>query len=128
MIQQAVDNWEANKALLELTLQQVHPENYKILVTWVLQTIKDDDELDFDWERMVEIDHGHYQGMLVFVIPETGYQPYQYWYLKIQYGSCSVCDTLEGIRNYNDNPPNLDQVKEYMTLALHIVQNLKEME
>lgn len=58
----------------------------------------------------------------------TGYQPHRYWYVLVGYGSCSGCDTLEGIRNYDNTPPNENQVQEYWTLCLHVAQGLKEME
>jgi len=38
---------------------------------------------------------------------------------------CSGCDTLEGIRGYEDGTPTDEQANEYLTLALHIVQRLK---
>ena len=47
--------------------------------------------------------------------------------MKVGYGSCSGCDTLEGIRHYNDDKPTEEQVRDYMTLALHIVQGMKRM-
>jgi hypothetical protein len=31
------------------------------------------------------------------------------------------------IRSYSDGPPQDEQVRDYMTLALHIVQGLREM-
>lgn len=62
------------------------------------------------------------------MIAEKGYQPNDYYFVKVGYGSCSGCDTLEGIRNYEDGNPTEEQVKDYMTLALHVVQGLKRME
>ena len=41
------------------------------------------------------------------------------------YGSCSGCDTLLGINEYEDGLPNEEQVKDYMTLCLHLIQKLK---
>lgn len=67
------------------------------------------------------------QGALVYVIGATGYQPDKYWYVKVGYGSCSGCDTLEAIREYQDGKPTERQVNKYMTLALHIVQGLRLM-
>ena len=63
----------------------------------------------------------------MFVIAARGYQPSDYWYVKISYGSCSGCDTLEAIRAYSDDPPTPEQIDDYLTLALHIVQGLKKM-
>jgi hypothetical protein len=63
----------------------------------------------------------------VYVIAATGYQPSDYWYVKISYGSCAVCDTLERIRDYSVGKPTAKQACDYMTLALHIVEGLKKM-
>ena len=62
------------------------------------------------------------------MIAAGGYQPWEYWYVKVGYGSCSGCDTLEGIRDYPDEPPTKEQIDAYMTLALHIVQGFKSMQ
>ena len=40
------------------------------------------------------------------------------------YGSCSGCDTLQGINSYSCELPTEEQVKDYMTLALHLVQRM----
>lgn len=62
------------------------------------------------------------------IIASKAYQPSKYWYVCINYGSCSGCDTYENIRSYSNDPPTEDQVKSYWTLALHIVQQMKEMD
>lgn len=80
-----------------------------------------------DADRIHEIDDGDYQGTLLYVIAAAGYQPNEYWYVKVCYGSCSGCDTLQEIRGYKDGPPSKEQVDQYMTLALHIIQGLKKM-
>jgi hypothetical protein len=43
----------------------------------------------------------------------------------VGYGSCSGCDTLQGISDYSHAAPNEKQIDDYMTLALHIVQGFK---
>lgn len=130
MIQEFVDRWLNNKGKAEKILKESHPENYKSLVKLVIEIItseEDDGDFNPDPERIHQIDDGHYQGTLLFVIPEKGYQPSDYWYAKVFYGSCSACDTLESIREYDDKKPNEKQVKGYMTLCLHIVEFLKKM-
>lgn len=77
-------------------------------------------------ECIYEIDDGEYQGTLLFVIPEEGYQPWNYWYVKVSYGSCSGCDTLMAILE-GDYGDTIDKkVDSLFTLALHIVQGLKK--
>ena len=130
MIQEFVDRFMANKDALASSFTE-HPDDYKSLVKKVIAVITDEDS---SWgserpdpERIHAIDDGDYQGTLVFVIAEKGYQPSDYWYVKVSYGSCSGCDTLEAIRGYQDDAPTQEQIKDYMTLALHIVQGLKKM-
>lgn len=129
MIPAFVERFESSKAKLEAVFRAKHPENYDSIVKSVVELLHDEDnEYDTpDPERIVEIDHGNYQGTLLYVIGAGGYQPSDYWYVKVGYGSCSGCDTLQAICGYSDDPPDDEQVKDYMTLALHIVQGIKKM-
>jgi len=129
MIQKFIDRWLANKAIAEEWLRRQHPDKYKDLVGLVVKCISDKNEYyDPDPDRIHQIDDGDDQGTLVFVIGAKDYQPYDYWYVRIGYGSCSACDTLAGIRERADGPPNEEQVKDYMTLCLHIVERMKQMD
>jgi len=126
MIQEFVDRFESRREELRARLSQKHPEHYGELVKMVVESIgNDDDWRTPDPERIHAIDDGDYQGTLVYVIGETGYQPSGYWGVTVSYGSCSGCDTLQSIRSYEDFPPSEQQVDDYMTLMLHIVQNIK---
>lgn len=126
MIQLFVDRFMVNKAQLESVFATKHPENYKELVTEVIKLITSDDYNDLDPERIHEIDDGDYQGTLLYLIGAKGYQPSEYWAVKVSYGSCSGCDTLQSIGSYSSELPTNDQIEQYMTLALHIVQGMKE--
>ena len=128
MIAEFVELFMAGKPQLEAMFSEKHPENYKAIVEAVVTVLNNgEDHGAPDPERIHELDDGDYQGTMVYVIAATGYQPIDYWYVKVSYGSCSGCDTLEGIRNYGDDKPSEEQVRDYMTLALHIVQGLKKM-
>lgn len=129
MDKKIVAAWDANKAKVQAFFEAGHPESYKAVIAAVVQMLHDasDEYAKPDPERIHEIDDSHYQGTLVYVIGATGYQPSDYWYVKVSYGSCSGCDTLEGIRSHSDGKPTEEQVRDYMTLALHIVQGLKKM-
>lgn len=83
-----------------------------------------------DIEGIHLIDDGDYQGTLVYVIPEDSYQPSDYWYVRIAYGSCSGCDTLQCIMCCFDweGEEREKVVDDLFTLALHVVQKLKKME
>jgi hypothetical protein len=128
MIREFVDRFMEHKASLEQQFAEKHPESYRALVSSVVGVLGTDEDYGGpDPERIHEIDDGSYQGTLVYVIAETGYQPSTYWYVRVGYGSCSGCDALEGIRSYDDDPPSPAQAKQYISLALHIVQGLKKM-
>lgn len=130
MIQAFTNAWFANLEAMREKFAAKHPEDYKEVVHAVVEMLSASSE-DYerpDPDRIHEIDDGHYQGTLVYVIGATGYQPDRYWYVKVEYGSCSGCDTLQAISNYSDDPPSVQQVSDYMQLALHIVQGLREMD
>lgn len=127
MISDLVKKFMSSKPVLEDKFRQAHPEDYKAIVKSVIEVISSDDCCQPDPGRIHLIDDGDHQGTLIFVIGATGYQPSDYWYVKVGYGSCSACDTLERIRDYSDVAPTEEQVKQYMMLALHVVQGLKKM-
>ncbi len=129
MIQSFVDRFMARKDDLRRTFGEKHPDSYIDVVRAVVDAVRGPEYSSegMDPARIHQIDDGDYQGTLVFVIGAGGYQPNDYWYVKVYYGSCSGCDTLQSIRGYRDEPITEEQVDEYMTLALHIVQGLKKM-
>lgn len=128
MIKEFVDTFEVNKDRLRLVFAEKPPMDYKTLVKAVVEVLTDPNVYEsIDPSRIHQIDDGDYQGTLVFVIAATGYQPSDYWYVKITYGSCSGCDTLQAIRGYSDETLTEGQLNDYMSLALHIVQGLKKM-
>jgi hypothetical protein len=127
MIEKFVERFDASRDKLRERFAAGHPSGYEGIVKAVVECLKTDDEYDGpDPERIVKIDHGDYQGTLLFVIGAAGYQPSTYWAVPVGYGSCSGCDTFESIRDYDDDPPSEKQVDEYMTLALHVVQKLRQ--
>lgn len=128
MIKKFVERFDAKRAELRTSFKAKGPESYGDLVRRTVEAITDKDEYgEPDVERITQIDHGDYQGTLLFVIAACGYQPSKFWYVKVDYGSCSSCDTLQGIMGYGNDVTNR-QADEYLTLALHIVQRIKEME
>jgi len=128
MIRRFVERFEAGKDTLRESLSKEHPSDYEALVKLLVETITSDDYDDIDPERIREINDGDYQGTLVYVIGAKGYQPSTYYYTRVNYGSCSGCDTLQAIRDYDsDEFPNEQQIEEYLTLVLHLLQNLKQM-
>lgn len=99
--------------------------DYSDIVRIVIDAIHEDDG-DPNPDTISEIDNGDYQGTLLFVIPEDNYSPYDYWYVRVEYGSCSGCDTLLGILYDSDSKEQ--QINDLFTLALHIFQRLKKLD
>src|SRR5262245_9078197 len=128
MIAEFVRKWEDNKEIIRQKFQVKHPDNYMEIVRTVVDCLASEDYGHPDPANIKELDFGDYQGCLVYIIPETGYQPSTFWAVTVDYGSCSGCDTLEGIREYSDGVPTSVQVNDYMTLALHIVQKIKRID
>jgi len=129
MIQKFVDKFMASKDELRKKFA-THPGDYLNVVKALVEVLHDEND-DYnvpDPERIHMIDEGHYQGTLVFVIGCVGYQPSTYWAMMVRYGSCSGCDILrkiEGAGNGGEKPTE-DQIDQYVTLALHLVQSMKE--
>lgn len=99
--------------------------DYRDIVSIVIDAIHEGDG-DPNPNAISEIDDGDYQGTLLFVIPEDVYHPYDYWYVRVFYGSCSGCDTLQGILYDSDSKEQ--QINDLFTLALHIFQGLKKLD
>ena len=125
MIDEFIKVFDAKRKEIKDTFCEKHPDSYLDIVRTVIKALYRGYGSP-DPERIHVIDDGHYQGTLLFVIAANGYQPYNYWYVKVNYGSCSGCDTFEAIRTHSNNLPTEDQVSGYMQLALHVVQGLKE--
>jgi hypothetical protein len=128
MIEEFTRAWFANLHDMRAVFTAKHPDNYLEVVKAVITMLaKDKDYKVPDPERITEIDNDDYQGTLVYVIAEKGYQPSRHWYVRVGYGSCSGCDTLQAISNYSSDAPDDSQVTQYMQLALHVIQGLREM-
>lgn len=129
MIDRFITIWDAHKDELEAKYRQEFPSSYTgIMNDLVALLAKYDDAWGrLDPERIHTVDDGNYQGTLLFIIAEEGYQPSTYYTCKVNYGSCSGCDTFEAIRGYTyDQSPTAEQVHDFMQLALHMLQSIKE--
>lgn len=128
MIQEFVKKWEEKKHLLRERYAKERPDDYMDIVRNVVEILHDENDYgSIDPKRITEINHGSYQGTLVFVIASSDYQPDNYWYVRVYYGSCSGCDTLQAIQGWDDEISK-KEIDGYMTLSLHIVQRLKRMD
>lgn len=132
MIPEVIQQWEANKHKLEeyfrTAKQSEYANSYKTILQKIIELVitGPSDWSKYDVSKITEVDDGDYQGTLIFLIPTDVYQPGigDYLVTHTYYGSCSGCDTLQSICMYSDGIANEEQVKEYMTLALHLVQKM----
>lgn len=134
MIAELVKQWEENKHKLEeyfKTTKQDEYDSYETIVKKIFELCLPEADNYSGWnlDRITVIDDGHYQGTQIFIIPKNVYQPSieDYVITDTYYGSCSGCDTLQSINGYGYDLPDDNQVKEYMTLSLHLVQKLKRL-
>lgn len=128
MIKELIIQWEENKKELEewfKSTPQSEYYNYSDIVKAVFSTaIK-----GYDSNNITVVSTPlPYTGESLFII-RTDYDQDEtvgdYLMVNVIYGSCSCCDTLLGINDGQESLPNEEQVKQYMTLCLHIVQNAK---
>lgn len=136
MIQEFVNAWEKRKDDLENYFSknpQGKYDSYETLVKLIFQFVINAEITEecgmtaYDINRIHVIDDGDCQGTQLFIIPKDVYQPSpdDYVITTVFYGSCSGCDTLLNINCYEEGIPSEQQVKDYMTLCLHLVQNMK---
>lgn len=131
-------DWELNKDDLKEYIKHHKLEEYaddykslvKTLFKYVINAERTNDYERYDISDMKVIDDGEYQGTQIFILHKDTYQPTidDYVYTSNGYGSCSGCDTLLNITNYElDELPDDNQVADLMTLFLHLLQNCEEM-
>jgi hypothetical protein len=126
MIQEFVDRFMENKAALRAEFEANEPGDYEEIVKAVVEAISTDEVNSPDPNGVIEIPSNDCQGTNLYII-KNKYENEPYWAVMVHYGTCSGCDTLEGIKDnyYDDLSKRLDG---YMTLALHIVQKMKKLE
>lgn len=126
MNKEIIRQWEERKGELRAWFTRTPQSQYcgyidivRALFTHVI--------LGLDTSEITEIDNGDYQGTKLFLAHKEAYQPDASDYVVTHnyYGSCSGCDTLQGINGYEDGLPSESQVNDYMTLALHLVQKME---
>ena len=130
MIQELVRRFDNNRENIKDSFRKKLPCSYGEILKVVINHVTADEYEDYalDPERIHCIDDGDYQGTLIFVIAEKGYQPYRYYYTGVSYGSCSGCDTLQDIL-YSDDYDEIaeDKIDSLFTIALHLLQGIHQM-
>lgn len=131
MIEEYVKAWEQNKNELKKYIEQdiKDVKEGKKIVFWDISTIGSYRELlellvgkvlnpyikdKIDIKNITTERYGDYQGTLVFNLPIRGTNDYIETHNN--YGTCSGCDALMGAY----------EVKDYMRLALHLLQRMKK--
>ena len=133
MIKEFVEKWNKYSNNLEEYFRNTKQEeysNYEEIVRILFDEVINKGEEDtFDTKNILVIDDGNYQGTQIFVLHKDTYQPNieDYVYTNTYYGSCSGCDTLLRISSYDGGMPDENQIKEYMMLALHLLQKCEYM-
>lgn len=130
MIEALTAAWPQIEAKLTEKYTAAAPGSYDAIFADLVEAWPDDEyERRPDPERITTIDHGDYQGTRLFIVAAEGYQPYTFWSCAVSYGSCSGCDAFEAIRDdsyWNDEGPTEQAVKDYVSLARHMLQAVKE--
>lgn len=139
VIPEFVAVWDKHKSELEDSFRARHPEDYHDVVKQVVKLLdRHSDECGHtapNPDAIQVLNFGCYQGDYLYVVSEWKSSLTDSWYVKVSYGSCSGCDTLESIKSdsehdedWNVLPPTESQVSDYMTLALHIIQGFKKLD
>jgi len=117
------------KAKFKARLRDVDDyESYQGLLSKAIEVINEKlggnlyDGHMMDPQRVRKVNFGDYQGTLLLVVGGTGYQPRNHWVTVVAYGSCGGCDTLQSIQDGAAS----NRAEGYYTLALHMLQQLKE--
>lgn len=128
MDKKLIAKFDEKRDELKARFKSTHPAGYDAIFTALCEVLTSDGwDGDYpDPARITVIDHGEYQGTRVFVVGATGYQPSVYWMSMVSYGSCSGCDTFESTREYGDDPPTDEQADAYFTMALHMLQGMRQ--
>ena len=127
-----INQWDAHKRELKLFFEthlMSDYDDYEKIFMLVIKLILNGEGNSMNIsDKFYVIDDGNWQGTQLFICHEAVYQPEMenYYITDNYYGSCSGCDTLMGIIEYDeDKYPSEQQVKKFMQLALNMVQKMK---
>jgi hypothetical protein len=131
MIIEFINQWEENKNLLKKSFEDNEPEDYEDIYKRLFRIVVTKTNTfyeDWNWDRYRCIDDGDYQGNMIFILCSDIYQPSidDYIFTNVSYGSCSGCDTFQGIKYDYDETEKEEKIKQYMLLALHMIQETKQ--
>ena len=124
MIKDVIDAWNDRKDILRQAIEKTFLEDvdYEEMVRLIaihIIGIEEDDLL------LVKAETDEYQGCICFLFCHDRCSCYGFHTTLAYYGSCSGCDTILGITQYQTGLPRHDQVDELMDLCLSLVQRIK---
>jgi hypothetical protein len=130
MITEFINQWEEKKHLLKESFEKKEPECYEDIYKRLFEIVITKPKTyysEWDWSRYKCIDDGDYQGNYIFILCDDSYQPSidNYIFTNVSYGSCSGCDTFQGIYYDYTEEEKDEKIRQYMLLALHILQETK---
>ena len=127
-----IRQWEKNNHKLYDYIKnnkQSKYDDYDKILELLLNLVIDGDTVKINKNSITKINIGGVRGSIIFVFHEDGYEedlPLNKIYITcVQYGSCTSCDTILRISNRDKGLPTNQQAKDYMKLALHLLQNCK---
>lgn len=133
MIKEFIDQWWKHKDNMERyfkSIPKIRAIDYEDIVKALIGNVLNCEEELVRYKISTDIhviDDGEYQGTQIFVVHNDTYQPDvdDYFFTHNYYGSCSGCDTLQSITQYQPKPATDEQVKELMKLAFDLLRNFK---
>lgn len=135
MEKEIIERWEKGKGNLRTWFKSHEKREYNDYKSLVITLINNCLNYNIESENLIsnKIDvsnHGKCRGTQIFLIHKECYQPElsDYYIFHNHYGSCSACDTLLSILEYDDGFPDDWQVDELMKLCLHLIQRMKRLD
>lgn len=101
------------------------PESYAGLLSGVIDALFPKGDAEYsehpDPKKVATVDFGDYQGTIVLVVGQRGYQRDRHWVVSVDYGSCSGCDALKRALDLRGDA----RVAGLMRIALTMVQGVQ---
>jgi len=130
MIDRFVKEFYNKRQLLLDKFGEDHPENYEAIFETLIEVLfgdKSDDGCYDEWPYNFQV--LNYGDNLLFIATSRNIKPNRYWVCSVDYGTCTVCDSFKSVRCKTlstSYEPTEEQANGYLTMALHMLQNLVE--
>ena len=119
MNKEILNEFEEHKNELKLYFENNNQEEYSEWNDFIRKVIN----ITLPTFELVKYkERGSYQGEIEYSILKDN----KLYEGETYYGSCSMCDSLIAISNYDNEKPTKKQVSAYMLLALELIEQLKE--